>query len=693
MREQELAEALKACQEYAELGYDFANDRYQEIHKTLKKARKQLKETNRRQSEIDRIANSLVVARAQENVEELQRMDREIQDDLNELLERQKEFSVVVFGRTMAGKSTLMEILTHGDGSSRGKGGQRTTRDVRDYHWKGMKVTDVPGICSFDGREDDELAMQAAKTADLVLFLITDDAPQDSEAEKLAELKRLGKNVLGIINVKLGLNMNRRKMALHDLEKKMNDTARIDEICDQFRAFGPRYHQDWSKLPFVATHLEAAYLGNREQGDPELYALSNFDAVEEYILDKVQNDACFLRVKTFIDNVSRPLSEQVAQLLDDASDTARAALRYRYKWNDLEEWRKQFLDESIEMHHNFIQRLREEIDDAIIEFAEENYDNEDAGEDWNELVASMEIKRRCQAWLKERSEVCNRKRRELADEFATEVRFQGVKMNVGALETGDTTDFGALFGGAAAVGVITGIGLPIVVGLGILSWLSDSKEKKIREAKEKMRNDLHKRMDPAIDGIEKQMIDIFNDEILRNGVDGFDQTLGDMDKMFFQLADAQVSFVDELMAELRFSNAMLWYMARGAVDGTDTKITDYIENVRLVGQSYTLFTPQKMPVETLRHIEALLGEEVQVYVLNPRDENASGKQRRRFAKKMVGEDWTAGSGISSFEYYGRDEEDLEFQFISLSDAVEEHPNMERSLQQMFSLPILRDDDY
>ena len=147
MREQELAEALQACQEYAELGYDFANDRYQEIHKTMKKVRKQLKETNRRQSKINRIANSRVIAREQENVEELQRMDWEIQDDLNELLEQQKEFSVVVFGRTMAGKSTLMEILTHGNGESIGKGAQRTTRDVRDYRWKGMKVTDVPGIC------------------------------------------------------------------------------------------------------------------------------------------------------------------------------------------------------------------------------------------------------------------------------------------------------------------------------------------------------------------------------------------------------------------------------------------------------------------------------------------------------------------------------------------------------------------
>lgn len=52
-------------------------------------------------------------------------------------------FNITVFGRTEAGKSTLMEILTEGDGKSIGFGGQRTTRDVRSYKWNAMKVVDV----------------------------------------------------------------------------------------------------------------------------------------------------------------------------------------------------------------------------------------------------------------------------------------------------------------------------------------------------------------------------------------------------------------------------------------------------------------------------------------------------------------------------------------------------------------------
>ena len=81
----------------------------------------------------------------------------------------------------MTGKSTLKEILTEGDGSSIGKGQQRTTRDVREYEWHGMKITDVPGVAAFGGEDDENIAFDAARKADLILFLISDNAPQEAE--------------------------------------------------------------------------------------------------------------------------------------------------------------------------------------------------------------------------------------------------------------------------------------------------------------------------------------------------------------------------------------------------------------------------------------------------------------------------------------------------------------------------------
>lgn len=152
---------------------------------------------------------------------------------------RTKFFSIVVYGRNEAGKSPFMEILTHGNGQSIGKGGQRTTLDVRDYFWNGLKITDVPGIFAFsldakEARVDESLALEAAKKADLILFLLTSDAPQPDEAEKLAQLRRLGKPVLGVINDdRAGENWQRRFQSLKFDEKYQELLKSLADECER----------------------------------------------------------------------------------------------------------------------------------------------------------------------------------------------------------------------------------------------------------------------------------------------------------------------------------------------------------------------------------------------------------------------------------------------------------------------------
>lgn len=98
----------------------------------------------------------------------------EMNKGLHDYQDKLEHFTITVYGKTMAGKSTLMEVLTHGNGESIGKGSQRTTRDVREYVWKetGLKVVDVPGIAAAKegGEEDEKIAFEAAKYADLILF-------------------------------------------------------------------------------------------------------------------------------------------------------------------------------------------------------------------------------------------------------------------------------------------------------------------------------------------------------------------------------------------------------------------------------------------------------------------------------------------------------------------------------------------
>ena len=615
-----IAEALRQCNSYAEKGYELAKNSYEEIHQALLKEEQKVLEANRRQNRMTRIANSSVLQRQKNNFEEFKRMDLALKKDLDLLHRNQKEFSIVVFGRTMAGKSTLMEILTHGNGASIGKGAQRTTRDVRDYHWQGMKITDVPGIASFDGREDDRLAMEAAKKADLILFLITDDAPQKDEAEKLAELRSLGKPVLGVVNVKLALNMERKALALRNLQKKLSDTVRLNEICKQFKAYATQFNQDWQEMPFIYTHLRAAFLGQSSQlNDTELYSMSNFSQVEKYIIDKVCKDGCFLRIKTFIDNVTVPMQQRMELLLEHSSINVKEALVYRSKCNKLWNWRQDFIDRSQKKYDKFKEQLYAMICNEIDDFVEDNYDNEYAGEEWNKRVESMHLENLCRNFLQELSNECERKRRELADELRTEIKFSSVGVNASNIQMEGITDTQSMLQlGALGIGLI--FSGPIGIALGILSFFFEDKAEKIRKQKEELTDKLIEAMEPVVHKIDEYMINEINDNILHKGIDGLCSILNEMDDMLFELANEEKSAAQYLNDKLYNLNAKLWNEAITYI-GSPNSTNYYLYNTaRIPGQIYYGIGAGTVSPKICKEMSVLLGEKID-YISVPNADN------------------------------------------------------------------------
>ena len=198
-------------------------------------------------------------------------------EDLETLKGDLEKFSITLFGRTMAGKSTLMEVLTEGDGSAIGMGAQRTTRDIRRYVWNGLAVTDVPGIGAFEGEEDTRLAFDAAKTADLIVFLLTDDAPQAVEAECFSQVKDLGKPVIVIMNVKVSIDAGKSRKLIERDMKRAFDYDRIEDIRKQFCKFADMYGQNWDSVPFVSVHLKSAYEAVKceKNGDPDADTVGN----------------------------------------------------------------------------------------------------------------------------------------------------------------------------------------------------------------------------------------------------------------------------------------------------------------------------------------------------------------------------------------------------------------------------------
>jgi small GTP-binding protein len=129
-----------------------------------------------------------------------------------------KDFTVALFGRTKAGKSTLRETLTRGNGSTIGKGSQRTTRDVKEYSWQGLRLLDTPGIEAYQGNDDTNKANDIIDQSDIVLFLTSDDSVQPGEFQAMAQLQQINKYFAVILNVK------------HDISNDLEDLQMFIDI-------------------------------------------------------------------------------------------------------------------------------------------------------------------------------------------------------------------------------------------------------------------------------------------------------------------------------------------------------------------------------------------------------------------------------------------------------------------------------
>lgn len=650
----DIESALHDCQACAQKGYDIANNTWNTIHQALLAEERKVKKVDKQQGKISRLADEELIKKKKQGLASFMEMDKELKQDLSYLQKQQKEFSVLVFGRTMVGKSTLMEIMTHGSGASIGNGSQRTTLDVRDYHWQGMKITDVPGIASFDGREDDRLALEAAKAADLILFLISDGEPQPEEAKHLAELRRLGKPVLGIINVKLGITEQVRSLDMKKLRKKMAERERIESICNQFRQFASLFQQDWSDLTFVPVHLKAAYLG--QDKNPELWEVSNFTEVEDYILSKVQRDGCFLRIKTFLDRVIIPLQGRMEMLYENSSSSLTEAFEYQKKCQELTEWRNTFAAESQEKFNNLCTRVKKKLANGIAEFAEDNYDNEDAGKDWKEyLQKELQLEADCMSFLQERANKCTRKRRKLMDSLRTELNFAGVNAEFDDISMNSIVY--DQFWNRVAVDAIGILGEVLVSKLfgnsmnagifdeeddGLYNFFNPIDEMLMDSAREEHKRELREKLQDAmskcgyVDRLMNSVVNNINEEILGRGVDGLYNALAQMNAMLIGLAREEAIGAENLSLLLNKLNCKLWHVAGEYVADQEGKnqVSSVDRIVRIPGEVTVAYGTVASFDGCEAQMAKLLGEKVELSVLD-NAENLSVEMAKK-TEELIG---------------------------------------------------------
>ena len=542
-------------------------------------------------------------------------------------------FAITLFGRTTAGKSTLMTVLTHGDGSQIGNGSQRTTRDVRTYEYHGLEVTDVPGIAAFGDIEDEVLAFETAKQGDLILFLITDDAPQRSEAEFLSRIKSLGKPIICLVNVKVGVHARGNLSEddymdlCDDVQDKFDDAEGLQAIRRGLVDYGPEYGQDWSHIPFAFVHLKSAHMAQQPEYSrwaDGLYELSRFGDAIALIEREVQNKGGFYRFKTYTDIVSVPLVEALEELFAQSaenSDQGRLLIQKKRKHDN---WVGDFEKRAATKIETLLASIAGDLKREASSFAEDNYDNKHASSEWAKVVKRRNIQGRANNLLIELEHECEDELRDIGREIEFDIRFSRYRPNLGKVKACDVVDAKKVWNWATVIvsGGLTIAGLfaesQLVAGgviAGVIgavgSLFFDDFEERKKRARLDMQKQLYAGIDKSISQLRKQLNGIVADKIVEQQLRPTSRKISDVVSSLFDLSATQrrlarrINEQQGLLSSAVVAEALA-YLGYDIADGCITRVA------RIPGDTTLLILADgtRLPYKLKRDLAGLLDEGV-----------------------------------------------------------------------------------
>lgn len=194
---------------------------------------------NKTQSDLNRLLNEKKLsAESREILAEDYRQLTRIIDKIE-----QKQFHIAVFGRVSVGKSSLLNALlgtTHFSTSVL----HGETKETADIFWRshqdhGLIFVDTPGIDEFNGKVREEIAQQAVKGADMVLFVVDGDLTQ-IEFDAIKQAKSQVKSLIIVVNKCDRLNAKEVVQLTESIKEKLKNIASHHDIPIIFVAADPR---------------------------------------------------------------------------------------------------------------------------------------------------------------------------------------------------------------------------------------------------------------------------------------------------------------------------------------------------------------------------------------------------------------------------------------------------------------------
>jgi hypothetical protein len=416
----------------------------------------------------------------------------------------------------MAGKSTIREALTRGDGTTIGKGAQRTTRDVRDYTWNSLRIIDTPGIGAYEGDEDRAQALSVIDETDVVLFLASSDGIQEESFKGMQELRQQNKPLLFVLNVKRDLEKPVTMRRFLKDPRSVFDDNELRGHFDRIHKLAGEY-LGMRDIRIIPIHAQAAYLSTRPEHQEHAEMLAEHSRLGD-LLDALTSEVVrrgtVRRVQTILDGRQVSLLGLQADLGQQAKTVRRAAQHLEDTFRELDAWLDGFARATNARAGAEAVQLLQPLRASVSSFIDENIEREDVGERWNQKVKALDI----EGWVTRQQTAILDELRGRFVEFSREMSVESKW--IGEFDAANPSQFdpwdvkrslnrvsaaGGALASVAAVAVYFGaanvwnpagwVAGGVGMGAMALSWLFDDRETKLQGQKGKAASQLRESID------------------------------------------------------------------------------------------------------------------------------------------------------------------------------------------------------
>lgn len=445
-------------------------------------------------------------------------------------------FTIAFMGRTKAGKSTFHKIITQEKNDDIGVGKLRTTRYNRSWYWDKLRIVDTPGIGAPGGDVDTEIAKSIIDEADLICYIVTSDAIQETEFDFFETIKERNKPLYIILNVKSNLTESiRLKRFLRDPHRwrECNGPQSIQGHFDRIRErLDGKYNMDAVKV--IPIHLLAAQIAMQEkESNPENYkSLLEGSNIMEFIRSvkkEVYESGSLKKSLSVIDGTAYQIHLFHQQLQSDIVQLKKSTELLKKKNNSLKDF---FQSESSKLTSNIdklFNSTQVELNNYASSFADTNYENKNVGKTWEEDSVVRNKTSYLNKQIKTSLNRFNKEVKERIEEISSDIKFidkisstvsvqtdsiHNTKSGVRIAGTIFTFIFTTLWNplGWGALGAL--IGSSIIAGVvGFFTSLFESKGEKIKKAKKKLREQLYENIEKNIKTNKKETLDKIHSSI------------------------------------------------------------------------------------------------------------------------------------------------------------------------------------